>query len=117
MVKSMCDKNLLNELLQKVAEHSKEVFGDKLKSVILYGSYARGDYDEESDIDVMIMVDLPPEELARYREIVIDYCVDLNIEHLVVIMPKLQSLSLFEQWKNALPFYQNVIKEGVRVYG
>lgn len=113
----MCDKNLLNELLQKVAEHSKEVFGDKLKSVILYGSYARGDYDEESDIDVMIMVDLPPEELARYREIVIDYCVDLNIEHLVVIMPKLQSLPLFEKWKNALPFYQNVIKEGVVVYG
>ena len=113
----MCDKNLLNELLQKVAEHSKEVFGDKLKSVILYGSYARGDYDEESDIDVMIMVDLPPEELARYREIVIDYCVDLNIEHLVVIMPKLQSLPLFEQWKNALPLYQNVIREGVVVYG
>ena len=41
----MCDKDLLNTLLQKVAEYSKEVFKDKLKNVILYGSYARGDFD------------------------------------------------------------------------
>ncbi len=113
----MCDKNLLNELLQKVAEHSKEVFGDKLKSVILYGSYARGDYDEESDIDVMIMVDLPPEELVRDRTKITYFCADLSVDNDVFISPKLQSLPLFEQWKNALPFYQNVIKEGVRVYG
>lgn len=113
----MCDKNLLNDLLLQVARHSKEVFGDKLEKVILYGSYARGDYDEESDIDVMIMVDLPPEKLSKYREKILDFCVDLNLEHLVVIMPKLQSKQLFEEWKAVLPFYQNVLKEGIPVYG
>ena len=65
----------------------------------------------------MIMVDLPPEELSKYRETILDYCVDLNIEHLVLIMPKLQSKQLFDEWKDVLPFYQNVIKEGVEIYG
>lgn len=117
MVMSMCDKNQLNMLLRQVAEHSKKVFGDKLESVILYGSYARGDYDDESDIDIMIMVDLPQEELSKYRNDILDFCVDLNLENSVVIMPKLQSKPLFERWKLVLPFYQNVIKEGVSVYG
>ena len=112
----MCDKNLLNTLLQQVADYSKEVFGDKLKSVILYGSYSRGDYDEESDIDIMIMVDMPPEELNKYRRKITYFCADLNVDNSVFISPKLQSVPLFEQWKTVLPFYQNVIREGVSIY-
>jgi predicted nucleotidyltransferase len=39
---------ILNELIERV----RPVFGDKLKKVILFGSYARGDYDAESDVDI-----------------------------------------------------------------
>ena len=46
----MCSKNTLNNILNCVAENSRTIFGDKLHSVILFGSYARGDFDEESDI-------------------------------------------------------------------
>ncbi len=113
----MCNKPLLDALLKQVADYAKEVFGDKLKSVILYGSYARGDYNDESDIDVMIMVDLPPEELSRYRKKMTYFCADLNVDNGVFITPKLQSLPLFEQWKGTLPFYQNVEREGIVVYG
>ncbi|MBQ7975874.1 MAG: nucleotidyltransferase domain-containing protein [Clostridia bacterium] len=111
----MCDKSLLDSLLMQVVDYSKETFGDKLKNVILYGSYARGDYDNESDIDVMILVDMSPEELSKYRWDFSCFCADLNIENNVLITSKLQSRQLFEQWKNTLPFYKNVLKEG-RVY-
>ena len=40
----MCDKSLLNELLLSITAYSKEKFGDDFKNVILYGSYARGDF-------------------------------------------------------------------------
>lgn len=46
-------KLILDELIQKILP----IFGSKLKRVILFGSYARGDYDEESDIDVMFLID------------------------------------------------------------
>ena len=60
----MCTKNQLDEIISKIVVFSKEIFGEKFQNVILYGSYARGDFDEESDIDVMIMVDMSREELA-----------------------------------------------------
>lgn len=109
----MCNKLLLNKLIMQLTEYARTVFGEKLKSVILYGSYARGDYDDESDIDVMIMVDLPPEELNKYRWDLSCFTADLNVENDVLISVKLQSLKLFEQWKNTLPFYKNVLRDGV----
>lgn len=109
----MCDKSLLDNLLLKLTDYSRELFGEKLKHVVLYGSYARGDYDDESDIDVMIMVDMTPQELSKYRWDLSCFCADLNVEHNVLIVSKLQSVQLFEQWKNTLPFYKNVFKDGV----
>ena len=49
-------KELLNQLLSQITEYSRQVFGGKLKFVILYGSYTCCDHNSESDIDVMIMV-------------------------------------------------------------
>ena len=113
----MCSKALLNELLQKLTDHSKKVFGDDLKNVILYGSYARGDYDDESDIDVMIMVDLPMNEIWSRRKEINHFCSQLNMEYSVFISPMLQNVSHFNKWKDTMPFYRNVSNEGVRVYG
>jgi len=46
-------KNILNEISNKL----KEKFGDKVKKIVLFGSYARGDYQEHSDIDILIIVE------------------------------------------------------------
>ncbi len=109
----MCNKDTLDRLLIQITDFSKELFGDKFKNVILYGSYARGDYDGESDIDVMIMVDMSSEQLKKYRWEVSCFCADLNIENNVLITSKLQSYEVFEKWKMTLPFYKNVLKDGV----
>jgi len=45
-------KNLLAELKQGLAK----IYGDRLKAVYLFGSYARGDYEDDSDVDVMIVL-------------------------------------------------------------
>ena len=109
----MRSKSLIDILLNQITDHSRAVFGDKLKSVILYGSYARGDYNEESDIDIMIMVDMSPEELGKYRWDFSCFCADLSVENNVLVTSKLQSAMLFEKWKNTLPFYKNVVKDGI----
>lgn len=49
-------KEDLDLILKELIEGVFPIFSDKLKRVILFGSYARGDYDEESDIDVMLML-------------------------------------------------------------
>lgn len=55
----MTIKTLLADYLAEI----QKIYGLHLKSVILYGSYARGDYTPESDVDIMILVDLPDDEL------------------------------------------------------
>ena len=111
----MCDKSTLQTVLSSVSQKARETFDDALKSVILFGSYARGDYDGESDIDIMVLVDMPAEKLASYRKAMIELSTDLDLEYDVFISIKLQDLSTFEAWKNTLPFYRNVLTEGVPV--
>ena len=109
----MCTKNQLDEIIGRVVAFSKGVFGEKFQSVILYGSYARGDYDEESDIDIMIMVDMSREELNQYRTVFSEFFSNINLENEVFLTSKLQSKSYFHQWQNVTPFYQNVMREGI----
>ena len=52
----MCTKNDLNYILKKIVQIYRSVYGEKLVQVILYGSYARGDYDSDSDIDIVAIV-------------------------------------------------------------
>ena len=42
----MCTQVQFNNLLDRFVKNSRELFGEKLKEIILFGSYARGDFDE-----------------------------------------------------------------------
>ena len=45
----MCTKNQLKAILDTVVATARTALGDRLRGAYLYGSYARGDYDAESD--------------------------------------------------------------------
>lgn len=51
----------MNEVLQSILWELKEnlgrLYGERLKGVYLFGSYARGEADDESDMDVLIVLD------------------------------------------------------------
>lgn len=80
-------RTVLSELLDQV----HPVFGDKLKKAVLFGSYARGNYDAESDIDVMLMIDEDKNALKRYFGKITDIVVELDLKHDVVLAPILLS--------------------------
>ena len=92
-----------------------EILGERAKKIILYGSYARGDYKSDSDIDIMILTDLTNEEMAKYREKVIDIAYDIEFDNNfdIEINPLLKNIDKFNYWLEALPFYMNIQKEGI----
>ena len=47
----MCSASELQTILYHVAQAYHRVFGNRIEQILLYGSYARGTNDEESDID------------------------------------------------------------------
>ena len=105
----------LNNILSVIAEKSKKIFGEKLDSIILYGSYARGDYDEQSDVDIMIIADVFRQDINKYFENLLDLSSDLGLENDVVISICIRDLQTFNKFYSVLPFYQTVLKEGVKV--
>ena len=111
----MCTKSQLNEVLKRLHKDAKGLFGDKLKEMILYGSYARGTNNEESDIDVMLIVDIPIEDELASAMLLADAVVDLNLEFDVVISPLVESREKYEKYKNVNPLFINVKREGVRI--
>ena len=47
----------IKSLLSEMRAGLEKIYGEHLKNVYLYGSYARGEQDEESDVDVLIVLD------------------------------------------------------------
>lgn len=106
----------VQSLLHQYLTEIQKIYGTHLKSVILYGSYARGDYTADSDIDIMILVDLPDESLDYYLESLSELGFQYNVEHDIWIMPIVKNIDHFQYWVSAYPFYKNVQSEGVTLY-
>lgn len=107
----------INTLLCEYVKKVNEIYGQHLKSVILYGSYARGDFQIDSDIDIMILVDLEDSEIEQFRSQLSWITYDFNEEHNSDIKPITKNETHFRKWLGVYPFYTNVHKEGVKIYG
>lgn len=111
----MCTETTLNLLLKEAQMGLSKVFGSKLLNVVLYGSYARGDYDDESDIDIMALVDMDRDDLNKYRRCVSEMANDIDLKYNVLLSIKLQDKLNFDKYKDSIPLYQNIVKEGLRI--
>ncbi|GBU22804.1 hypothetical protein R80B4_02722 [Fibrobacteres bacterium R8-0-B4] len=112
----MCDKSVLDEVTSRVCAAAKEVLGGKLKKVILYGSYARGDYNEYSDIDIFILADIPQEECCDAGLDIRKFISEYELEQEIFISPHVTGSVIFNEYYDTLPYYMNVIKEGIELY-
>jgi predicted nucleotidyltransferase len=107
--------NMIQKELGEFIQMIKEMFGEQLKDIIVYGSYARGDFNENSDIDIMILVGLSASEIKQLENMVYDSAFDLELKYGKSISPVIKNQDFFEYWADTLPFYRNIKAEGVRV--
>ena len=105
----------VKDLVYEFAKDMNLLFGSQLSSVVLYGSYARNDYTEHSDIDVMILVKLPQESIAAYVDPVSDCAFEYLMKYGVDISPVIKNEEHFNYWVDNLPYYRNIRDEGVVV--
>ena len=103
----------VNKEIQEFIKQVKELLGIRLKKIILYGSYARGDYNKQSDVDIMILTDLSFEEIEEYRDKISDIAYDIELSTGIVLSPVIKNIEKYNSRINFVPFYKNVEKEGV----
>lgn len=106
----------LDEILKRYVDDVHNIYGEQLKAVILYGSYARGDFGPDSDIDIMILVDLSDDEIRSKGHTLSDITFDYNFDNELEIMPIVKNQEHFYKWIRAYPFYNNIKNEGVELY-
>lgn len=107
----------MQNLMQQYISEIKKIYGSHLQRVILYGSYARGDFRPDSDIDIMILLDISDLELKAYSQTLSYMTYDFNLDNGIDIKPIAKSEAHFRKWVENYPFYANIHKEGVVLYG
>ena len=105
----------INKAINEFVVAVNNKFGDRIKKIILYGSYARGDFNTSSDVDIMILTDFTDDELVQYRSEIVElaYNIEWNNRFDIHLSPLIKNVDRFNYWLEALPFYMNVQKEGV----
>lgn len=107
--------SIISDILLGFSGKIKKRLGNKLSKIIVYGSYARGDYHKDSDVDVMILVKLAESEIRKIASDIYDIAYDIELEEEVHISVVIKNEEQFEYWVDTLPFYRNVSEEGIEI--
>jgi predicted nucleotidyltransferase len=99
--------------LERIAEKLREKYRKKIIAVYAFGSRVRGDHDERSDFDVLVVVkDRDP----FIEKGIIDIFVEEENESGLSFAPVIKDAGSFERERDYnTPFYQNIQKEGMAI--
>lgn len=102
----------LKSILSEVKQELKKLYKNDLIDIILYGSYARGDHSENSDIDLLVILK-SIETVGNEIDKIVDAIYDINLKYntLISIVP-----ITYKDYKSInSPLMLNVRQEGVKV--
>lgn len=99
-------------ILTEIRRALEPVYGERLKGVVLYGSVARGEDTEDSDIDVLVLLDKVEDYwVEREKAVEVLYPLSLEWDHPISAKPT----SVNEYDKADYPLYRSAKREGVRL--
>ena len=114
---SIINNKKILPVLQDFTNEVKNIIGDRLEVIILYGSYARNEETNESDIDLIILINDAEDNLKNYREKLSKVRLKISLEYDVVVSLILKSYDYYIQYNDILPFYSVIRNEGIELYG
>lgn len=100
----------MHDRIKIAQEFADAIKSDDIKLIMLFGSVARGDDGEESDIDILIVSPIADKIKPEIHKLAID----IIFEKDEVISPRLMTEEHFNKTKD-YPFLSNVLKEGVKI--
>ena len=102
----------IHDLLKSYAEGIYRILGDALDAVILYGSYARGDYTEDSDVDIALLTKSNRIESQKYNDGLAAIATELAMRYFAVVNFVCLPYEEFEEKKEWYPYFKNIEAEG-----
>jgi len=105
------------KLYSEIQKDLTNLFGNRLKKIILYGSYAKNKQTNESDIDFFVLVDETEENLRKDRYRIADVMTRLSLNYDVLVSITEETVNRFMEYSEILPFFKNIKDEGIVIYG
>ena len=109
----MLNGDFARSVMDEVYLACDAAFPKPIQQAYLFGSYARGDYHAESDIDILLTVD-EDGSLYEYRRAAAEICSELSLKYDVMVSVTVKPDAQFRRYADVLPFYRNVREEGIR---
>ena len=106
-------KRLFSELNGNMAN----LFGDRLRKIILYGSHAKNIQNKDSDIDFFVLVDDTDENLRKNKYQIADIMANLSLNYDILVSITEETYNRYREYSEILPFYKNIAEEGIEIYG
>lgn len=94
-----------------------KLLGDNLVKIILFGSYVREQQDSESDLDIMILVRTESEITKACSEEINETVFQLSLKYNLILSTMVKEEQKFSKYIIYVPFYTNISREGVAIYG
>ena len=92
----------------------RAVYGCTLTRVVLYGSFARREQTEDSDVDIALILDRG--HTKSMRDIMIEIVAACEVRcGLTLSVVEIDEVS-FDEWKETLPYYRNIDREGIDLW-
>ena len=105
----------LKDITSQLVDVYRNIYGDDIVEILLYGSYARNEETDQSDVDIVAIVKGNRLDLQKKLKIVWDISADIGLENDVVVSPTVVPFDEFEKYREILPYYMNIEKEGIKV--
>ena len=110
----------LKAVLERVKEAAviniPQIMNDDCRQIILYGSYARGDFSSDSDVDIAVLTSCDREQAKVYSSQIDDLAADIGISTMTIVNFVCLPIDEFEEKKAWYPYFINIAKDGVTLY-
>lgn len=117
----MIDLALRTETLKKVKNEITQMIYKGMQAdieeIILYGSCARGDYSEDSDIDIALLLNCDRIEAKKYSDLLADIATEMAMKYFVIINFACLPYEEYLQKRSWYPYFINIDSEGEVLYG
>ncbi len=94
-----------------------EIFGSSFVKIMIYGSYSKGTSDNESDLDIIVLVTDDDRTIEIKRALITDAVSDISSAHDIFVSVIVRNDVLFYERAEYVPFYMEVARNGIEING
>lgn len=111
------NETLIENIKKDIVCMVKNLMDTELIKIILYGSCARGDYTDDSDMDIALLTKCDRANAKMYGDSLALIATELAMKYFVVVNLVCLPYQEFIEKKSWYAYFQNIDREGIVLYG